>query len=182
MMLKKVLMIVTLVLFLSSTSVANCKVKHELMYAIASVEKHPKLDVGYPYIISFNNKEDWIKKDEVLKGSKFRTFKNDNRTIDCLTENNCVSIAKKLINKKIVNMDMGAFQICYRWHKYSINTYFDLIKSYNKACSLVMSHVKRKGNTWEAIASYHSQTKKFNERYSHLIQKKLIQQYPYLMD
>lgn len=180
MMLKKVLTSALLVVLSKNSIFADCNLKHELMFSIAAVERHMQRDIGYPYLISFNNKEDFLKLKKILDSYeyKYKTFKNDKRTIDCLSEEGCSAIVNTLIDNGIVNMDMGAFQICYRWNKFPIRNYFDLSQNYADACKLISHHIAVDGNTWESIGNYHSKTKKLNRLYVNLVQRKLLEYYP----
>lgn len=175
----RVLKSVLLVICLSSNAFANCNVQHELMYAIAEVERHTKKNVGYPYLISFNNFQDFKEIPQLLNG--FAYNKLDNRTIDCLEENNCIEIARQLIDTHgITNLDMGAYQICYYWNKLPYQNYFDLIKNYNDACYIIEKNVKQFGHSWESIAKYHSFNKERNKKYAQQLQNSIIKNYPEL--
>ena len=181
MMLKKVLMIALLVIF-SKTSIlaSECKVSHQIMYGIAFNEKHPRRDTGYPYLISFNKKSNLkrIKSSMVELGLKVL----DNRTIDCLDENTCEIVTKYLLKEEIKNFDLGAYQIAYIYHKYPIRNYFNLIKNYKDACSIVQRNINKYGYSWESIAKYHSYRKENNSRYSLNLQKNLAFIYPELLN
>jgi hypothetical protein len=158
------------------------------MFSVAAVERlyikgvgYPR-KVGYPYLISFNNLEDFKNKDIFLDNDfKYINFKNNNRTIDCLNENNCVNILNRLVINKIINLDLGAFQINYRWHKYNFENYFDLVRNYNDACKLIEYHVDRNKDididNYSLIARYHSYTKEYNEKYALLLEKKMEKYY-----
>ena len=117
---KKILstmMILNLTIFATSTLGSNikCSLSYDLMEVIAKVEGSPKRDVGYPFIISFNNP---VKYKKVLKGMNFKSI--NNRTLDCKSKNNCVSILSELEKKGIKNLDLGAFQMNYIYHNWLI--------------------------------------------------------------
>jgi hypothetical protein len=137
------------------------------MYGIASVERHKKTPIGYPYLISLNSKRDQraIQKDTVLK-----PYFLDSRTIDCRNKENCVAILNRLISQRVTNLDCGGFQLNYMYWKMEKSKYFDVEQSYKKACSIVMFHNEKKW-TWKNIAKYHSKTKKYNDRYKKNLQK-----------
>lgn len=155
---KKILMALGISFVFAS---ADCYVDYEILYLIAQAEKHPKKNVGYPHLISFNNQKDMKK----LLKTKKKYIKLDNRSIDCLNLENCVSIYKFLKNEGVRNLDLGAFQINPIWHKYEDNEYFSLKHSLNIACNILMDLGEQKGWNWGTLASYHSSTSKFNERY-----------------
>lgn len=139
----------------------SCKVDDRIMYAIAKIERHRSTPVGYPYLISINMKQDQI---TAKKDASLRKYFLDNRTIDCNSKKECVAILKKLQSQKITNLDCGAFQINRQYWSLKDEDYFDVKKSYFKACEIVMSHNKTKW-TWENIAKYHSKTRKYNDKY-----------------
>lgn len=138
---------------------AECKVDDRIMFSIAEVEKHAKRDVGYPYLISLNNTKDKEKLSE-----DFTPYFLDNRTIDCENYENCILIAKTLIENGVTNLDNGAFQINYNYWKMPLGNYFDIKKSYLKACSIIESH-NTKEWTLRNIANYHSGTPSLNKKY-----------------
>jgi hypothetical protein len=154
------------------------------MYAVATVEKHPIRDVGYPYLISFNNSEDFQEATNgFLQAYNFKAL--DNRTIDCINEENCINIAKKIISYDMTNLDLGAYQICYYWHKLPIENFFDLQQNYLDACSIIENVAKTYGPSWESIARYHvfpnnEERKKRNALYAQKLEKIIIKNYPEL--
>lgn len=151
---------------------ADCKVDYRILYGIAKTESHPKREVGYPYLISFNNKGE----SKILKKTKGLNFIFlDNRTIDCKNTSSCIAILNFLEKKKITNLDLGAFQINYRWHKLDKESYFSVKDSLDFACSHLMTLGEERGWGWEAIASYHSKTPKHNERYRKVVIKHVME-------
>lgn len=64
----------------------KCNVQYDIMYLIALNEKSPKRAVGYPYLISFNNKSDA----KMIK-TKYSNLFMSSRTIDCENFSLCVS-------------------------------------------------------------------------------------------
>lgn len=140
---------------------ADCYVDYEVLYLIAQAEKHPKKNVGYPHLISFNNQKDMKK----LRKANLEYIKLDNRSIDCLSLENCVNIYNFLKKEGVRNLDLGAFQINPIWHKYEDREYFSLKHSINIACNILMDLGEQKGWSWGTLASYHSSTPKFNKRY-----------------
>ena len=130
---------------------SECEIPYEVMYAIAKTERHLKREVGYPYLISINRKKD-IKKAKRVYGMLFI----DNRTIDCLLKEGCIKVARDLIKMGIKNIDLGAFQINYKFYRYPLEDYFDLKKSYKRACSILTRLKNRYGWSWETIGKYHS--------------------------
>jgi hypothetical protein len=140
---------------------SKCNVDSSLLKIIAEVEKHNQKEVGYEYLISFNNKRD-------AKFTKNKIGKKiflDKRTIDCKNKQLCKKITNFLIKQKITNLDLGAFQINYKYHKMEIEDYFSFKKSYLKACGLLSKLIKNYGYSWRTIARYHSATPEYNYKY-----------------
>jgi len=139
----------------------TCDVDSSILKIIAEVERHNKREIGYQYLISFNNKKDA----KQIRKQLGKDIFIDSRTIDCLNKKLCKKITTFLIEQKITNLDLGAFQINYRFHKMKMEDYFIFEKSYFKACSLVSNLIKIYGYNWRTIARYHSATPKYNYRY-----------------
>jgi len=148
----------------------DCSIDHSIMSVIASVERHNKREVGYPYLISFNNSFDADEIREFIPDLKWL----DNRTIDCINSESCVELFVTLKELHITNIDSGAYQINYKWHKYNDETYFNLKKSYIAACSIITHNIEVYGYSWDSIARYHSYTKSLREKYLKYISKILI--------
>lgn len=152
---------------LSISATANykqdCVITYDLLYLIAKNERHPKRAVGYPYLISFNKKQDRHR----LK-PEHKKLMIDNRTLDCQNKELCTEISSYLINQHVSNMDLGGFQICYTVHnkKMRLEQFFSLKDSFAFAKEFSEQNVKRKGCTWKGLAYYHSGTKKYNEKYA----------------
>lgn len=144
----------------------KCKVDDRIMYGIACIEKHNKRPVGYPYLISLNNKSDQkkAKENKVLKPLFL-----DTRTIDCKDAKQCVKIYNLLHKIGIKNLDNGGFQINNLfWTMNETEDYFDVKKSYIKACEIVQSY-NIKEWSWENIAKYHSKTENLNKKYKKIL-------------
>jgi len=141
----------------------KCPIPYEIMYSIAKTEGYIYKKTGYPFIISFNKKSDFKRAFSILKGFNYK--KLSSRTIDCYSNKNCVKIAKVLISKNIINIDMGAFQINYKYHRFKLNDYFNLNASYQRACDILYNLVKKYGWSWETIGKYHSFNKNLSKKY-----------------
>jgi len=152
-----------LLFLIKYTSIFACNVDDRIMFSIAEIEKHKNRTVGYPYLISFNNKKDIGKLDTDIK-----KFFIDGRTMDCQDVNTCQSLLSILVKNNITNLDCGAYQINYKFWKIPITDYFDTKKSYSKACNIIENHNKLKWS-WNNIANYHSKTPYINSRYKALL-------------
>ena len=65
-------------LFLTISLNADCLVDYSIMYVLAGNERHKTRNIGYPYLISFNNAGDAKKVRGELKLNWL-----DKRTVDC---------------------------------------------------------------------------------------------------
>lgn len=146
----------------------ECKLDYSIMYLIAMNERHPQRNIGYPYLISFNNK-----KDAKIARKYFNEF-IDSRTMDCKNKDKCVEITKILIEANITNLDLGAFQISYRHHKHKIFSYYDLKKSYNIGCLIAQRNIDLNNIKFSDIAKYNSFKKKRNRAYAKKIQRNYL--------
>lgn len=161
-----------LLLYCIATS-KECIIDYEVLYTIASVESHPKRNIGYPFIISFNNKSDFqrVKKEKILQNLDIEIL--DNRSIDCKNKDICLSALDLLIKKSIKNLDLGAFQFNFKYVKLDeAKHYFSLKHSYNKACNILMELANKYGWSMETLAKYHSYTPKVNEKYQKIIERR----------
>ena len=158
---KVITIIVILANYLMAEYYLRCNIDYKIMRYIAQVERSIHRDIGYPYIISFNK--------NIEIDIPFEYKKLDNRSIDCLTKENCIEITNFLLNEKITNLDLGAFQLNYIWNKIAIYKYFVLNDSYMRACENIESLIDRYGYSWETIAKYHSFRKIHRDKYLKLI-------------
>ncbi|RDU55068.1 hypothetical protein CQA49_00885 [Helicobacter sp. MIT 00-7814] len=139
---------------------AECQIHDDVLFGIATIEGHPKRDLGYPYIISFNKKSDIYKLTE-----DDRWFSIDSRTIDCLDTDRCLAVYSEIRDLGIKDIDLGAFQINPRFWQYNPEEYFDFEKSKQRACEILTKIKDRHGWSWESIAKYHSKKKENNLAY-----------------
>lgn len=146
-----------------------CKINNAVLLSVLSAEEYRGLPTGYSYIISLNRKID----QRLLRNTFLKKYFLDNRTIDCKDKKKCVAITRTLIGHGYKDLDLGAFQINYQFHKLPLKSYFSLKKSYLFACRFISSNIRKYGYNWYAIAGYHSFTSHINYEY----QKKLIASY-----
>lgn len=159
------------ILALTTSLYAECRVDYAVMYLLANNERHMKRDIGFPYLISFNNDKDKEKAKKILNLNWL-----DNRTVDCINLDNCKKNLRSINELNIKNLDLGAFQINQRYFDYeNLDDYFILKKSYNKACSIIYTHYQEtKKWNWGTIARYHSKTKDYNRNYATQLKKRYI--------
>ena len=146
----------------------SCSIDYSIMYAIQKVERHAKLEVGYPYIISFNSKNDRAKVKKKLDLNWI-----DSRSVDCQETVQCENTLDKILKLKVKNVDLGAFQINYKYHTMKLDEYFNHKKSYLRACRIIERLIRKYGMSADTVARYHSSTKKHRVRYA----KKLFKSY-----
>ena len=159
------------ILALFSALNADCLVDYKIMYALADCENHKNRDIGYPYLISFNNKKDAIRVKKKLKLNWL-----DSRSVDCRNLSTCKRNLKDINSMKITNLDLGAYQINQDIFSYKDkDNYFVLKQSYKNACDIVYKHYREtKEWTWETIARYHSKTPKYNKIYADNLKKNYL--------
>lgn len=156
-------------LFNNDLEANTCSVHNNIMKSILMEERHTIKNIGYEYLISFNNSCEATRYKDV-----YDNLFLDSRTIDCKNLNTCINILKNLLANGITNLDLGPYQLNYIHQKVPHEShYFSFIDSYYKACSYVEKNIKEFGYTWYAIAAYHSKTPSLNDRY----RKKLIAHY-----
>ncbi len=142
----------------------DCSIDYGIMRLIAKIERSPKREIGYPYIIAINRKNISLIL-EKLGINKRYYLELDSRSIDCLSMNHCSNILFKLKSNGYNNFDLGAFQLNSKWQHLEDEDYFNLDKSYMKACIYVESLIDKYGYSWETISKYHSFTKKYRDNY-----------------
>ena len=164
---RSILITLNLIVF-SSLANAECKVNYDVIYSIASCERHKEKAVGYPYLISFNESKDAKKARNELTLNWL-----DRRSVDCINQDECSKQLEDIENLNISNIDIGAFQLNYLFNKFAENKdYFSIKKSYEKACGNVERHYREKKTwDWSTIARYHSKTPVHNRRYAECLIK-----------
>lgn len=156
---------------LSLLEAKKCNVEYEVLYQIASNERHPARAIGYPYLINFNNTEE-MKNISSLFDGQYEML--DKRTVDCKNINTCVAIYEDLKGKEINNIDLGAFSINPKYHSVSSpKVFFELKDSMIKVCSILEELNERYGWGWKTIGRYHSGTPKFNIAYTEKIKHRI---------
>jgi len=77
-----------------------------------------------------------------------------------------VSAAKLLIEAGVKNMDMGAYQINYRFHPSNdLDIYFDEARARDFASKILSALTEQHGYSWETLGRYHSGTADLNREY-----------------
>lgn len=151
--------------------VNECRVPYSVMYAVAQVESGWHKG-GYPYVIGVNEDKDM----ELLRQNARRlniTFLAK-KSIDCHDLSNCTQLAAILVENHITNIDLGLFQINYKWHAKQgddMSLFFKIPESYERTCSAIEECVKRLGWGWKGIACYHSNTQWRNVEYANKLAK-----------
>jgi len=142
---------------ISNIKAYQYKVPLQLLYSVAKTESY---NIFYPYIISINSKRDIEKLKKV--GIKLK----NNRYFDCYDLKTCINSVKLLVRAGINNIDLGVFQINYKYHKLPIKDYFILKNSAIYVDNLIykLSKEFNKWN-WKILAMYHSATPYLNKQY-----------------
>lgn len=144
-----------------------CNIDNALLSAIEMQERHAYKEVGYPYLISFNNKSEAKKLKKTFEQLKGEWL--DNRTFDCKESQNCIKITKALVTNGYKNLDLGHLQFCYTHHTFEISEYFDPKRSKQRACKYLYSLKNQFGWSWKTVARYHSSTPELNSNYKKMI-------------
>jgi hypothetical protein len=134
---------------------------------IASVEGHPGKPPVYPYIISFNSKKEAQEIKKIISDGWL-----DNRTYDCDNPERCVNVAKALVEYGVQNLDLGAYQFNYNYHKFPFSDYFDNAKAEERVCEYLLALYERYGWSWETLARYHSNSPKRNALYQSFLKNR----------
>jgi len=153
---------------LSTQLYSDCKVDYALMYTIATAERQKNKDIGYPYLISFNNRQDAKKAKKHIQLNWLNS-----RTVDCSNLDNCKRKLSLINNLGINNLDLGAFQHNQKWFNYkNKENYFVLINNYNKTKKILCDlYHENKRWDWNTIAKYHSRTPSLNKEYAKNLKK-----------
>jgi hypothetical protein len=145
---------------------SHCILDKQLEVALLKTEGASSKRLGYPYIIAFNNKSEAVK----VRSGLPSIFLNW-RVVDCKSESYCIQLTQALIGNGITNLDLGAFQLNYKFHPGKLSTFFNYEKSRDKACKFMYSLSKQEGWSWKSIAMYHSRTQSHNEKYQTILKK-----------
>ncbi len=96
-------------------------------------------------------------------------FAINGHIIRCNSTEECVAQTQALINGGITNLDLGPYQINYKYHPNPIlKDYFVDASEREHANSIMMSLVKSFGYSWETLGRYHhfsASDRTRNERY-----------------
>jgi hypothetical protein len=145
----------------------SCYIDDSLLEAINAIEGHPAKEPRYAYIISFNNAKDASLAREAGLGGWL-----DKRTVDCGSKEVCAELTETLTANGIKNLDLGAYQINYIYHKFGYDEYFDNAKAEYRVCEILLALYESKGWSWQTLGLYHSSNPKRNEFYRTLLAKK----------
>lgn len=137
-----------------------CEIDAITLAAISANERHMKREPGYPYLISFNNRNDALAVKTAINQGWL-----DERTLDCKDVALCAEITEALTASGVTNLDLGPYQINYRFYDYPAVEYFDAEIAKERVCRILLEHAERHGWSWQTFARYHSSTPKLNERY-----------------
>lgn len=142
-----------------------CYIDSDIMFLVAATESHKKREIGYPFLISLNMKKDKDKTTIIVQRLGLEML--DNRSIDCKSKLQCIQAMKYLEAINVKDVDLGGYQINYKLHKTKLGVFFDYKKSYLKACRYLTIRTLREDKMdFNAIANYHSTTKKINQIYA----------------
>ncbi len=115
-----------------------------------------------PNVIRINAVED-------AQRAKIAGFAVNGHIIKCNSTDECTSQAQALINGGITNLDLGPYQINYKYHPNpNLSEYFVDATEREHANQIITSLVKSFGYSWETLGRYHhfsATDRTRNERY-----------------
>jgi hypothetical protein len=156
-------------------SLEATQVPQIVLDAIQYTECEKRDGLCYPYVIRINGtkalskakalgyeathgklyKEDTEKRREVVSASmRFETIDEASAAV------------KVLIAGGVTNMDLGTYQINYKWFKSDdFDTYFSDASARDFAANIISDLIRRHGYSWETLGRYHSATPHLNQHY-----------------
>lgn len=143
----------------------NFNIPPIIVHSILNSECLIKNNKYYPFFIRINNKKD-------IKKLKKLGYKVKNHCILCENKKKCSVITTKLVKNGITNIDLGPFQMNYRFYKFKDKTtYFDYALAKKEIEKILKNLIKTYGYSWTTLARYHSGTKKHNQKYAKKLKK-----------
>ena len=117
----------------------------------------------YPYFIRVNGENNFIRAKRYLA---LQDISWKDSVLVCKDKEQCVYIAKGLINYGIKNIDIGPYQINYYYHPLKdIKKYFSYRESGKISNNIIQKLGKKYGYKWETLGKYHSFRKSQNKDY-----------------
>lgn len=102
-----------------------------------------------PHVIRINAEED-------AQRAQAAGFAVNGHLIRCASVDECSVQAQALIEGGITNLDLGPYQINYKYHPNPLlSEYFDDTTSREKANTILTKLVKSFGYSWETLGRYH---------------------------
>jgi hypothetical protein len=115
-----------------------------------------------PHVISINAAEE-------AERAKAAGFAVNGHLIKCGSTEQCSAQAQALIEGGIINLDLGPYQINYKYHPNPmVHEYFEESSAREKANGILTRLVKSFGYSWETLGRYHhfsALDRTRNERY-----------------
>jgi len=140
----------------------NIGVDWRIVESIGELEGIRKGGKPYPYIIRVNT-----------RGVRIKGIKEISPNVyDCLNEELCRAVARKLVEAGVKNFDVGYFQVNY-YHYKNYGRREELLREgfsyegeYRIVCRIVSKLLERYGYTARAVARYHSSRPDENYAYA----------------
>lgn len=102
-----------------------------------------------PHVIRINAAED-------AQRAQAAGFAVNGHLIRCASTEECSAQAQALINGGITNLDLGPYQINYKYHPNPLlNEYFEDVAAREHANGILTKLVKSFGYSWETLGRYH---------------------------
>ena len=148
---KRAIVLVTLLsnLAFADPLIGDFRMPNVVLDAIKHCECLKDNGVCNPYVIRINADEDIAK-------ALDQGYAVNGHLIRCNSSQECVDQTQSLIVSGIVNLDLGPYQINYKYHPNpNLSEYFDFDQSREKANTILTKLVKSFGYSWETLGRYH---------------------------
>jgi len=146
----------------ADTEPSNIRMPDIVLDAIRHCECLVEQGACNPHVIRINAIED-------AQRAQAAGFGVSGHLIRCASINECSAQAQALIDGGITNLDLGPYQINYKYHPNPVlNEYFDDASAREHANEILTKLVKSFGYSWETLGRYHhfsATDRSRNERY-----------------
>ena len=130
-----------------------------LLDAIRDTECLKVDGICHPYVIRLNG-------DKAQNAARQLGLRPEGKVLRLDSEKQACATAAQLIGSGARNLDLGAYQINYRYHPDDeLRHYFDPYDARLFAGKILGKLIRRYGLNWEAVARYHSATASRNRAY-----------------
>lgn len=163
-----------LLLFIAFVTLHAVKIPQIVLDAIEYTECEKSNGLCYPYVIRINGFDALRKAKEIgyeaNRGKLYRVVANKRELISASlrfeTIDESVDAVETLVKNGVTNMDLGSYQINYKWFKSDdFNIYFSDDSAREYAANILSDLIHKHGYSWETLGRYHSATPQLNQYY-----------------